>query len=110
MKKISLTIRLNEIDKSKIVERTFTTRDGNTVTNKEYKLELVPLKEEKFVSQGDTWTLIKTHFLAEPQTKEEREAKVKSRIIGDGMEFRNKENPAEVGEGQESVNMEEVPF
>ena len=88
--KISLEIDLTKLDKSKIVEKSYKDKSGNNVTQKIYKADLVELKERKFVTEGDTWKLVKTHFLADPQTKEERDAKKPSNFIGSGFQFENK--------------------
>ena len=93
MEKISIKIDVSKIDKSRITKRTYQNKSGETVTVNEIALDIVPLKETKLLKDGDTYQLWKTHFVAIPQTKEEREQKVKSRIIGDGTIFKNKETP-----------------
>ena len=72
MEKISLTIDVSKIDKTKIVDRTFKTKDGQTITSKDLKLEVVPVQEPKLIKEGDTWSMWKTHFVALEQTKEDR--------------------------------------
>lgn len=90
MNKINITIDVSKIDKSKIVERRYTDREGKEVVLKEYKMELIPLNAPKFVKEGENWKLIKTHFAVEAQTKEEKASKVESKFIGDGFVFEDK--------------------
>lgn len=128
MKKLILKIDVSKIDKSKIVDRKFTNREGIEVVVKELTLELVELNAPKFVTEGQDWQMLKTHFIAEAQTKEQRAAKAKSKIIGDGLEFRQKANPAmgEVAQplvdikkdnttsigpnGEPPINLDDIPF
>lgn len=88
--KISLTIDVSKIDKTKIKERNFINKGGVEVTAKDYKIDVIPLKEPKVIKEGDTWRMVKTHFVAEPQTKEERDNGQPSNIIGDGIVFEDK--------------------
>lgn len=88
--KISLTIDVSKIDKTKIKERNFINKGGVEVTSKDYKIDVIPLKEPKVIKEGDTWRMVKTHFVAEPQTKEERDNGQPSNIIGDGIVFEDK--------------------
>jgi len=106
--KISIKIDVSKIDKSKITSRTFTTKDGKEVTVKEIALDIVPVKEAKLLKEGDTYQLWKTHFVTIPQSKEDRENKVKSAILGDGVIFKNKEAPQ--GELSADINPDEIPF
>lgn len=87
MNKINVTIDLTKIDKSKIVTRTYKNKSGEDVTVKEYTMDVVPLKSPELVKIGDGWNLMKTHFVAEGQTKEERLAKKKTVYIGKGVQF-----------------------
>ena len=92
--KISLTIDVNKIRKERIVSRSFKTNQGESVTLKEMKLDVVPLKEEKIIKSGDTWEMVKVGFVAEALTKEEREKKEKSNIIGDAIQMRDRNVPS----------------
>lgn len=87
MQKISVTLDLTKIDKSKITERKYTDKAGVEHTAKEYKIDVVPLKAEKFVTEGSWGKMFKTHFVAQAQTKEEREARANSVFVGDGFRF-----------------------
>lgn len=86
MSKISLTLEVSAFDKSRIEERTFDTKDGKK-TVKEYKVDVIPLKEKKFVSKGADWQLFKTHFVVQSQTKEERAVKADPVYVGNGYQF-----------------------
>lgn len=95
MKKISITVDLLKINKAKIYENKFTTRDGVEVTEKLYKMDVVPVKEKKVVNKGENWEAIKTHFVSEGQTKQERENKADTVFLGEGITF---QTPQEVAE------------
>lgn len=101
MSKITLTIDVNKIDKSRIKERTYTNKAGEEVTVKEYTLEAVPLKQPRALKKadgsliaGDTWQLMETHFACEAQTKEERQNNKETVYIGKGTQLMDK-NPSE---------------
>jgi single-stranded DNA-binding protein len=129
MEKTTLTIDLTKIDKSRIETRTYTNREGVEVTVKDYKIDVVPLKQPRALQKadgtliaGDTWQLMETHFACESQTKEEREANKETVYIGKGVQFQDK-NPAPVapvnaGEDtrqapefpEEEINPDDIPF
>lgn len=88
--KINLTLNLSKLDKSKIIDNVYKDKDGNEVKEKLYKMEVVDLKLPKFVTEGATWKMLKTHFAVDPQTKEEREAKKPANFIGEGFTFESK--------------------
>lgn len=103
--RIKISIDVTKVPKDRIVERRFTNNAGHEVIVRELKAEVVPLKEQKVIMTGDTWELVKTHFVALEQTKEDREAKKNSAIVGAGVMFRNKAPVIE-----DSINPEDVPF
>lgn len=119
MHKLSITIDLAKLKKERIHVRTYTNGVGETVTVKEYRMEAVPVREEKILKSGETYDLVKTHFITEATTKEEREAGYKGAILGDGLYFRGKEAPApepaqevagEYDYPEEDLNPEDIPF
>ena len=112
MSSIQITIDVTKISKSKIVERRYTNRENKEVVVKEYKTELVEMKEPKTIKEGDGWTLKKTHFLVEAQTKEEKASKAKSVYVGEGFTFFNTEKSATVEDtgASEDINPEDIPF
>ena len=87
MNKISITLDVSKINKAKIETRSYVNREGVPVVVKEYKLDLVPLKQAKIIKSGNDWDLKKTHFAVEAQTKEERAAKKESVFVGEGLQF-----------------------
>lgn len=89
MKKISITIDINKIPKGRLVERAYTDQKGGEVVARELNMELVPLREPKTIKTGETWKMVKTHFVSLAQTKEERASKTKTPIIGSGITFMN---------------------
>ena len=106
--KISITIDLGKINKEKITLRTYTNKDGQQVTVKEYKMDVVPVKEEKIIKEGATWKMVKSHFVVESPTKEEREAKTKTPILGDGIQFR--ETDTSEADINQDINPQDIPF
>lgn len=89
-KKISIKFDVNKIPKNLIVERRFTDNAGKEVVLRECTLDVVELNTPKVIKSGDTWEMVKEYFVALGQTPEERKAKVKSVIIGDGIVFKDK--------------------
>lgn len=109
--KIIATLNLGKIDKKRIVERSYTDKSGKTVTVKEYKVELIPLKEEKLVKSGQGWNMMKTHFIADAPTKEEKQNKIKMNTIGDGIQFVSLDAPVkEIPYPQENISPDDIPF
>lgn len=106
MEKISITIDLTKIDKSRIIERSYTNASGETVTAKEYKMDVVPLKDPKVIKEGPTWAMVKKYFVANAPTKEEREAKTKTGIIGEGIVFVDTSAP----QASENMSDSDEPF
>ena len=64
MEKIIININPDKISKDKITTRTFKNKENEEVSVREMKFEVVPLKEKKFIKQGEGWKLWKTHFVA----------------------------------------------
>jgi hypothetical protein len=108
---MKITIDLSKINKSKIVERKYTNKEGQEIVAKEYSLDLVPLKAPKFIKEGNTngkaWTMTKTHFLAETVSKDEKAQGVKGNIVGDGIDFTYKTDFSDI-DVQDTSN--DIPF
>jgi hypothetical protein len=122
MSKITVTIDLTKIDKSRIQERKYTNKAGEEVTVKEYSMEVVPLKQPRALKKADgtliegaTWQLMETHFACEAQTKAEREANKETVYIGKGTQLQDK-NPTQANSEAPSTPAEEeldesaIPF
>lgn len=86
MEKVIITIDLAKINKDRVNARQY----GEGQVSKDYKLELVPLKESKVIKEGDTWQMVKKYFVTDAATPDERKAKTKMQILGDGIVFENK--------------------
>jgi len=116
MRKINLTIDVTKIDKSKIKERTYMNKDGVEVTAKDLPLELVELKEKKFIKEGATWIMYKTHFISHPSVKKEDGTYENGTIIGDGISFEVKESGIppqareEIPYPKDTIDSSEIPF
>lgn len=106
MEKISLTIDVSKINKSKIVDRKYTDKAGVEHVAKEYKIDVVPLKAEKFVTEGSWGRMFKTHFVVQAQSKEERERKADSVFIGDGFRFEKANSATE----NDAITPADVPW
>jgi hypothetical protein len=50
------------------------------------------------VYENDTSQLVKTHFVTETATKEERASKVKTAIVGEGLMWRDKSGGGDMEE------------
>lgn len=121
MSKIMVTLNLNAVDKSKIIERTYQAKDGTLRHSKDYKIEVIPLKEtnQKLIKQGDGWKLMKTHFVVE---QKEQGSEAPDNIVGEGISFLRSEKPEAVieaakpstmtspGVNGEIIDVEEIPF
>ena len=91
MTKVTITLDLTKIDKTRIVERTYVNKEGETITCKDYRLDVVPLLAEqiKVLKSGDTWELVKSHFVTNSSNDEERANNTKMKSIGEGISFRD---------------------
>jgi hypothetical protein len=103
--KLTATIRVSGIDKTKFVERSYKDKEGNQVSVKEFKLDLVPLKERKAIVSGEGWVMFKVGFVTMSPTKEEKQAKTKLPIIGDVIEFESTQTSK-----VETVDADSIPF
>ncbi len=117
--KLTLTLDLNRIDKTRIKNRTYTNSNGQEVTVKEYVIDAVEMIQPKVITEGDTWILQQTHFVTDSPTKEERTAKAKMNTIGKGTGFKDKkyEPIEEIKESitrtlrpEENINPDDIPF
>lgn len=113
MSKISITIDVSKISKDKITERSYVNKENETITLKELKLDVVELKVPKVIKDTPEYQIMKTHFVSEIQTKEEKENKVNSKIIGEGITFVSKGNgdtKITKKETSSEVSVEDLPW
>ena len=112
MIKTSLTIDLNKVDMTKVVVKKYKNAVGQEVEVRELKLDLVQLKEPKFVKDFPNSVMKKVAFLVEPQTKQEREAKAKNVFVGDGFIFEPKTEGGEdaISYPSDDTTPEDIPF
>lgn len=84
--KISVTIDTKDAAQF-LNTREYTTKEGQKVTVKELKFDLVEMKpdSQKVVWENDKVQLVKTHFAVKAQSKEEREAGAPTLYIGEGV-------------------------
>lgn len=83
MAKIQVTLDATKL-RNLVSKREYQNRDGQTVQLQEVKFELVEVKEQKEIYKKDNMRIMKTHFAAVIQTKEERESKAPTVYIGEG--------------------------
>lgn len=109
---MDITLNLSKISKDRITERTYKDKDGVEQTVKELKIRVVPLKEKKFITKGDTWEMYKTHFVVEKKnSKEEPDV-----FIGDGFTFEtinqevNTKPQSAPDYPTEDINVDDIPF
>lgn len=112
MKKISISIDLKKIDRSRIEKKSYTNKDGHNVEQSIYKMDVVPLKEPTVAISNERYTLNKTHFVCDTQTKEERAEKKATSYLGEGLMFGDKALESPTGEVKypESVDTDDIPF
>lgn len=93
--RITIKVDLTKLDKSRITERTYTNKEGQEITVKEYSMDVVGLKPEnhKEIASGNGWKIVKKYFVANTSTKEERQNKVNTAIIGEGTVIENTTAP-----------------
>lgn len=90
MKKIFVTLDLAKIDKSKITSRSYKKRDGTEVLSREFRIEIIPLKEPVIAFDKGYTKGWKTHFVTDSISKEEMDAGKKATSLGDGIVFENR--------------------
>lgn len=105
MKPIEITLNLSNIDKNRIKERTYENKEGIPVTVKEYKITVVPTKEKKFITKGDGWQLLKTHFVVEKRGKDEPK-----NYVGEGFTFEQVSGGAMNIQTETPEETGEIPF
>lgn len=83
-----------KLDRSKIIEREYTRKDGVVVKVKEYKFRAVIQDQDKHkeIYQGDGFTIKKVGFIAEPSTKAERDEGKENVFFGDITRLDNAQN------------------
>jgi hypothetical protein len=115
--KIKLTLDVTKIEKDKILSRTYINKGGVEVTVKDLNLEVVPLKEKKFIKDTEKGTLYKTHFVAHASTKNDDGTWDNGSIIGDGITFEPKGDnvPPQAREDgikfpDDEINPNDIPF
>lgn len=109
--RISATIDLLKIDKSRAVEKRRTNEQGHEERSLDYTIDLVPLtfKNRKVIKEGvkkdgTTWQNIKAYFVADAQTKDERAQNAKTKYLGTGFTFVDKK------QDDADINADQIPF
>lgn len=112
MNKISLNIDVLKITKSKLVERSYTNKDGVEIKQKDLKVDVIPLKEKTVLKEGDGWKLMKVGFVAEQQSKEEKANKTPSVIVGSATEFQSEDKQPSFDKDSrgKEIEAESIPF
>lgn len=84
MAKIQVTLDATKL-RNLVSSRTYKNREGADVEVQEIKFELVEVKEAKSIYKADKYEIMKTHFCAVIQSKEEREQTADTIYIGEGF-------------------------
>jgi hypothetical protein len=111
-KVLKIELDVTKIDKAKIVDKSYTNKDGQEVTKKVLQVDALFFEPET-AHQTDTYNLLKHGFCTHSTTKEERDSGYKSEILGDIIEFQNKnDNPATNFQqtNGETIEIDEIPF
>lgn len=113
---MQIKLKLNLIDKTQIKEESYKKQDGTLVSDKVIMLEYKLLREEKIIatSKNGEKQLVKTGFIALPDTKNADNSYTKGEIIGDVQEWREV-NPTQVEIPSSSrdtgeVSPDDLPF
>jgi len=105
MQKFNLSIDVSKIQKERLRQNSFTTKDGE-VTQTLCDIVGIPLKERKLIKEGDGWNMYKVGFAVEKGKKEEA-----TNILGDIMEFEStKPLPEKIEYPTEEISPEDIPF
>ena len=105
MQKFNLSIDVSKIQKERLRQNSFTTKDGE-VTQTLCDIVVVPLKERKLIKQGDGWNMYKSGFAVEKGTKEET-----TNILGDATEFESTQaSPEEIEYPTDEIDPDLIPF
>lgn len=110
MAKITVTLDAQKL-RNLVSKRSYKNKEGQGMEVQEVKFELVEVKEPKTVFTADKYELVKTHFAAAVQTKEEREAKADTVFIGEGITTIWKNDSAPVQQSNSAVDdSQDLPF
>ena len=84
--KVTVTLDASKL-RNLVTQRSYTDRDGKEVQLQEIKFDLIEMKPEsqKTVFTAEKYSLVKTHFAVEQQTKEQRDAGMAVNYIGEGV-------------------------
>lgn len=85
MKKISVSIDVSKLDKTRFREVEWKDKEGAEHKANYVDLDIVELKEPRFVKEGPTWVMKKTHFIKQKGKKGEEMP-----FVGDGFSFEYK--------------------
>ena len=118
VRKTTIKIDVSKLDKSRF--RTYEKKDGTKVT--EASVDFIELDKTKVITksdgtpiQGDGWRLENVGFVVESQTKEERENKTDTQIVGNATRFVNvDENKSQESDTIEyptdEISPDDIPF
>ena len=109
--KINLRIDVSKLDKNRFTKNSYTKRDGTQVNEINADLVLIEKKEPKVLKEGDTWTLMETHFIAEKREKDEE-----ANYVGVGTQFVDKNDSRgnfdaiDAMPNEDTIDISDVPF
>jgi hypothetical protein len=89
MQKLRLKIDVSKIDKSKLIERTYTNKEGKEVTVKEMIFDCVEMREPQVIPTQGNFILKKTHFIAYPSKKLDDGTYEETKYVGEATQIEN---------------------
>lgn len=110
MNKFTITVNTHLIDKTKLVDRDYTNKEGKEVMVKELKLDVIPLKEIRVIKAGEGWKMLKVGFVTQSPSKEEKAEKKQMPIIGDAIRFESDKDNSSYDAGRGVVIKDDIPF
>lgn len=112
MNKLTVTLDASKL-RGLVSERTYKNKEGQEVKMQEVKFDLVPVREPKTIFSADKFDIVKTHFAAEIQTKEQREAQTPTNYIGEGVTIQWKDAAGAAPQAAKAVvddDSDSLPF
>lgn len=109
--KFSFNIDRNKFDKLEARANKWQKANGEMVDELNVRLEFVPAKNgPKLIKRGERSTSFKIGFIAEPTTKEEREAGKQGMILGDAIMFEPNGPDERPQTNEDEALTSEIPF
>lgn len=116
VRKTTLEIDVTKLDKERFI--TYENKEGNTV--KKMRVDLIETDQTKVITnkdgepiQGDGWRIENVGFVVETPTKEERQEKKNTEIVGNATRIVNTDDnqaPKKDDYNPDAINPDDIPF